>query len=244
MGHWMQHQEERRRALFSEANRARSKGKPLRAVALYRELLCEDPDDLDVILRLSPLLAREGEHFEAWALFRQACKTLLAAGRHEACLAAFREANRVLPFEFEGWRLTAELERKLGRDREAFETLLEGRRQFRTRFVRAQAVALLKLAREIHAWDHAVVIDLAHLYIQTGQVPQALQLLDGALVHAEGHQLAEVRWAQFQATRSVRYVGLWLRLLLQRGPARDSGDDVSAPVADLPGDRDIYARVP
>ena len=244
MGHWMQHQEDRRRALFSEANRARSKGKVLRAIALYRELLCEDSGDLDVILRLAPLLAHEGEHFEAWALYRQACKTLLATGRHEACLAAFREANRVLPYEFEAWRLTSELERKLGRDREAFETLLEGRRQFRTRFVRAQAVALLKLARDIHPWEHAVVIDLAHLFIQTGQVGQALQLLDGALVHASPEELAEVRWAQFQATRSWRHLGLYLRLRMARIGHRNDERNGAHTLTDGPGDREVFARVP
>jgi len=239
LGHWVQAQEDHRRRLFSEANRARSKGRTQRAVALFRELLCEDPGDLDVLLRLAPLLAREGEQFEAWSMYRQACKTLLAAGRHEACLSAFREANRVLPYEFEGWRLTAELERKLGREREAFETLLEGRRQFRTRFVRAQAIALLKLAREIHAWDHAVVIDLAHLYVQGGQTAQALQLLDGALVHAAPGQLADVRWAQLQATRSPRYLALWIRQLVQRrGAAPDAG------LAHATAEHEVLARVP
>ncbi len=213
-----------------------------RAIGMFRELLCEDPGDLDVLLRLAPLLAREGEGFEAWSLYRRACKSLLSAGRHEACLAAFREANRVLPFEFEGWRLTSELERKLGRDREAFETLLEGRRQFRTRFVRAQAIALLELAREIHAWDHDVVLDLARLYVQTGQIAQALRLLDGALAQATPTQMADVRWAQLQATRSPRYFWLWLRHAIHRGAARDAGDEsnLANPSADPP----VLARVP
>jgi tetratricopeptide (TPR) repeat protein len=235
----MQVQEERRRHLFTEANRARSKGRVQRAITLFRELLCEDPGDLDVLLRLAPLLACEGERFEAWSLYRQACKALLAAGRHEACLAAFREANRVLPYEFEAWRLTAELERKLGRERAAFETLLEGRRQFRTRFVRAQAIALLKLAREIHAWDHAVVMDLAHLYVQTGQTAHALQLLDGALAHAAPSQIADVRWAQLQATRSPGHLWLWLRQLFRRGEPSDAARR-SAPASES----EMFARVP
>lgn len=234
----MQAQEDHRRALFSQANHARSKGRAQRAIALFRELLCDEPDDLDVILRLAPLLAREGEHFEAWALYRQACKALLAAGRNEACLAAFREANRVLPFEFEAWRLTAELERKLGREREAFETLLEGRRQFRTRFVRAQAIALLKLARQIHAWDHVVVVDLAHLLLQNGQRAEALRLLDGALAHAAPGQRAEVRLAQLQATHSARHLLLWLKQAFQR-----PSDASLARLADTPADAELFARV-
>ncbi len=235
MGQWMQAQEERRRLLFSDANRARAKGRAQRAIALFRELLCEEPDDLDVLLRLAPLLAREGEAFEAWSLYRRACKCLLAAGRHEACLSAFREANRVLPYEFEAWRLTAELERKLGRERAAFETLLEGRRQFRTRFVRAQAIALLELAREIHAWDHAVVLDLARLYVQSGQRASALRLLDGALAHASPECVADVRLAQLQATRSPGHLVLWLRSLWpKRGvPRLEAGAS----------DPDLYARI-
>ncbi len=239
MSHWTQVREDHRRQLFSEANRARSKGRTQRAVTLFRELLCEDPGDLDVLLRLAPLLAREGEGFEAWSLYRRACKALLAAGRHEACLAAFREANRVLPYEFEAWRLTSELERKLGREREAFETLLEGRRQFRTRFVRAQAIALLELARDIHAWDHEVVLDLARLYVQTGQIAQALRLLDGALAHATPSQLGDVRWAQLQATRSPRYLMLWIRQLFQRC---DSSASPALPSSS--SDPSVLARVP
>lgn len=234
----MQVEEDRRRELFSEANRARSRGRVQRAIALFRELLSDDPGDIDVILRLAPLLAREGEHFEAWALYRQACKALLSASRNEACLAAFREANRVLPFEYEAWRLTAELERKLGREREAFETLLEGRRQFRTRFVRAQAIALLKLAREIYAWDHAVVIDLAHLLLQNGQTAEALRLLDGALVHAAPEELADVRLAQLHATRSPRHLWLWMRQILQR-----TAPDTSLPRPEPAPDRELFARV-
>ena len=110
-----------------------------------------------------------------------------------------------------------------------------------------KAIALLKLAREIHAWDHAVVIDLAHLYVQTGQTAQALQLLDGALVHAEGVDLAEVRWAQFQATHSLRHLGLWLRLAGQRlftmrGRSADAHRRDAMP--DVHGEAELYARVP
>lgn len=236
----MQGETERRRQLFSEANRARSRGKSGHAIAIYRQLLCDDEGDVDVLLRLAPMLAREGEHFEAWGAFRQVGKQLLADRRHEECLAAFREATRTLPIEFEAWRLTAELERKLGREGEAFETLLEGRRQFRPRFVRAQAIALLKLARQIHPWDHAVVMDLARLYIQTDQPGQAMQLLDGALVHATTAELPDVRWAQFQLTRSLRYFGLWLRLASRRsmGRTHDEPEDESRP------DPEIFARYP
>ena len=62
-------------------------------------------------------------------------------------------------------------------------------------------------------------------------------------------QLAEVRWAQLQATKSPRYFGLWLRLVVgrtfQRG--RDVGQRGSRMAGGLAGDlddkRDCFARV-
>lgn len=91
--------------------------------------------------------------------------------------------------EPETWRLTAELERKLGRDEDAELTLREARRQFRSRFDQAQAIEILRMIREIAPWDHEIVLDLARLYARTDQPGRALRLLEALAARSEGARL-------------------------------------------------------
>src|SRR5262244_1780235 len=83
-----------RRELWLEANRARHRGQLRRALALYRSLLLESPRDIETALLAAPLLARQGEAFEAWQLFRMAASELHRERRFDASLAALREACR------------------------------------------------------------------------------------------------------------------------------------------------------
>ena len=85
-----------RRSRLAEAHRARHAGRSRRAIAIYRRMLLEDPGDVEVALRLAPLLAARGGRFEAWQLLRDAAKKLLALRRFEECLAVAREACRWL----------------------------------------------------------------------------------------------------------------------------------------------------
>jgi Flp pilus assembly protein TadD len=200
--------------LLDEANRLRASGRHRRAISIYRQVQAQDPEDEEIAFKLAELLAATGQSFEAWQLFRRVGKALLRARRHSQCLATFREATRCLPFEFEAWRITAELELKLGRHEDAHLTLLEARRQFRSRFDHAQAIELLRMARKIEPWDHEVVMDLARLYAQNGQARQALLLLERLAVHSEGRQLRAVRYAQWQISHAFRHFRLWLRAVL------------------------------
>lgn len=200
-----------RTRLLDEANRARARGKHRRAISLLRHVLETEPDDADISVRLAELLAADGQRFEAWNLFRTAGKTQLRERRPVQSLAIFREATRCLPFEFEAWRITAELERKLGRSEDAQLTLREARRQFRSRFDHAQATLLLRMVREIDPWDHEVVLDLARLYAQTDQASRALRLLEGLAVRSEGTRLRAVRFAQWQISHSFLHMRLWLK---------------------------------
>jgi tetratricopeptide (TPR) repeat protein len=205
-----------RRHLLDAANEARSRGKKCKAITIYRHILSEDGDDLEIAFQLAELLAAEGEGFEAWNLFRNIGRAHMRARRHDQCLATFQEATRSLPFEFEAWRITAELLLKFGREEQAQLILLEGRRQFRTRFDRAQAIELLRLARKIEPWDHSVVMDLAGLYAQSDQPREALLLLDRLAVHSEGSELRALRWTQLLISHSFRSLRLWLRTFMSQ----------------------------
>jgi len=202
-----------RKQLIADANRARNRGRNRQAIALFRRILVEEPRNTDVALRAAPLLAYHGASFEAWQLFRGAITELLRGRRIEASLAVLSDACRCLPHEFEAWQRRAQLELNLGREEAAYQTLLEGRQQFRTPQTRAQAIALLTRARAIEPWDPEVCIDLARLYIATDQVDVALELLASLAERIHAHELRRVRALQWRITLSFRDAWRWLRAL-------------------------------
>ncbi len=217
--------------LLDEANRARARGRHRRAISLLRQVLELDPADHDVAIRLAELLASEGQRFEAWSLYRSAGKMMLRERRPLQSLAIFREATRCLPFEFEAWRVTAELLRKLGRDEDAQLTLREARRQYRSRFDRAQAIEVLRMIRQIDPWDHEIVLDLSRLYAQTDQGARALRILESQAARSEAARLRAIRLAQWQISHSFLHLRLWIQAVasnIQRGGR--TGEELTDPV--------------
>jgi tetratricopeptide (TPR) repeat protein len=228
-----------RKQLIAEAHRARIGGRDRQAIALYRRILIEEPRNTEVALRAAPLLAYQGASFEAWQLFRTAVTELLRSRRAEAGLGVLREACRCVPHEYEAWLRRARLELKLGREETAYQTLLEGRQHFRTSQTRAQAIALLTLARAIEPWDPEVCVDLARLYKGTDQAEAALELLASLAERVRGQALRKVRALQWRISLSFRDGWAWLRALLtaQRtqpeARASDDGPKVATYVASL-----------
>lgn len=219
------------RELLSEAHRARNRGRERRAVGLYRRALLEDPNDPAVALRLAPLLARRGEGFEAWQLYRRAARELASRQRWEECLTVYHEACRFVPYEFEAWRLCGELLLELRREDAAFELLLDARTHFRGPSGRAQAIALLSRARSIEPWDAHVVLDLARLYARQDLPDVALELLACLALRVRGPELRRVRALQWRLTLAFRFAWLWLRSFGERGEA-GGGEGATRPGTD------------
>jgi thioredoxin-like negative regulator of GroEL len=199
--------------LIAEAHRSRNRGRDRHAIALYKRILLEDPQNADVALRVAPMLARQGETFEAWQIYRATARDLAQAKQFLECLTVYREACRTVPREFEAWRLCAELQLKMGREDAALETLLDARNHFRDPHSRAQAIALLTRARTLEPWDPHVVLDLARLYARTDQVESALELLACLALRVRGRWLRRVRALQWRITLAPRFAFLWLRAL-------------------------------
>lgn len=197
--------------LLTEAHRARKRGRGRAALRLYKRILIESPRNLEIALRVAPLLAWSGNGFEAWQLYRRVARELARRGQLPECLTVYREACRFVPHEFEAWRLCAELQIKLKRPEGAFETLIEGRTHFDTPQTRGQAIALLSRAREIEPWDDPLLIDLARLYADDDQPEMALELLSILACRVAGRMLRRVRALQLRITLSPLYLGLWLR---------------------------------
>ena len=72
---------------------------------LYKRILIENPQNLEVALRVAPMLALAGESFEAWQLYRRVAREYARDKQFQECLAVYREACRFVPHEFEAWRL-------------------------------------------------------------------------------------------------------------------------------------------
>jgi tetratricopeptide (TPR) repeat protein len=219
--------------LLTEAHRARNKGRDRAAIRLYRRILVENPRNLEVALRVAPMLAYAGESFEAWQLYRRVALEFVRAKKYTECLAVYRDACRFVPFEFEAWRLCAELQLKMKRPDGAFETLVDGRMNFGGPKSRAQSIALLTRAREIEPWDNHLLLDLASLYTANDQADLALELLSTLSCRVSGRMLRRVRFLQLRLTLSFRYVYLWLRTFGQGAQGGEADSDPIAPPRDL-----------
>jgi tetratricopeptide (TPR) repeat protein len=199
--------------LLTEAHRARNKGRNRLAIRLYRRILTENPNNFEVALRVAPMLAVAGEDFEAWQLYRRVAREYAREKQFTECLAVYREACRFVPYEFDAWRLCAELQLKMNRPEGAFETLIDGRMHFGGPNTRAQAIALLTRARSIEAWDDDLLLDLAQLYAGNDQRDMALELLGMLACRVNGRALRRVRYLQWKITLSFRFLFLWVRTL-------------------------------
>ena len=207
-----------RTRILEEAARARARRKRRRAIELYRWVLAIEPQNALLHAKLAPLLAEAGEHFDAWVSFRAAARACLREGLAEKALAIYQEAALYVPHEHQAWQAVAQLQRKQGRNREAVETLLEGSRRFRTRWLRPFAIYLLRRAREIDAWNFETVLELAGLLTTSGQRQEARLLLDELTERAAGHRMRDVRAAQLRVDPGVRSAWEWLRAVLRPEP--------------------------
>jgi tetratricopeptide (TPR) repeat protein len=222
--------------LLADADRARHRRQDRRAIALYRRILLENPRHVDAALRVAPLLASQGEAFEAWQLYRMAATELHRARRVDACLAALRDACRCVAHEYDAWRLRAELEQRLGREEDAYDTLLEGAQRFDRPHTAMQAIALLTRARSIEPRDPEVALDLARLYLRTGMSDSALALLAALAPCVQGRTLRRVRALQWRITLSFYHMWRWLTALWRelRGEL-DPNADAMASLGPAPG---------
>ena len=213
--------------LLTEAHRARNKGRNRAAIRLYKRILIENPQNLEVAMRVAPMLAIAGEAFEAWQLYRRAALDFAREKHFAECLTVYREACRFVPYEFDAWRLCAELQLKMNRPEGAFETLVDGRMHFGGPNTRAQAIALLSRARTIEPWDDDLLLDLAGLYASNDQSDVALELLGTLACRVSGKALRDVRYRQWRITYSLRDF-----LLLVRATFGSNGANPELPSAD------------
>lgn len=199
-----------RQRLLEAAAQARARGKRRRAISLYRWVLAVERNNAELHGKLAPLLAETGQDFDAWISFRTSAQAALREGREDKALAVYREASQHLPREIEAWQSLARVLAKRGEEAEAVETLLEGSRNFRSPYLRPQAIHLLRRARAISPWHYETVLELAAVLRATKQCEEARMLLEGLAQRSRGRYLRRVRRAELRLDPG--FVSLW-RLL-------------------------------
>jgi tetratricopeptide (TPR) repeat protein len=221
-----------RSRLLEEAARAAAGGRLAKAIALYRWVLAVEPQNADLHLKLAPLLARRRQRFDAWQSFQTAARTCLRNGKPDRALAVYRQATAVLPREVQAWQAVARLQHRSGRAREAVATLLEGSRRLRSRRLRARAIHLLRLAREIEPWHFDAAHELARLLARSGQREEAGILLRGLALRSAGPRLRRLRATQLRLWPTPVHAWLWLRAALgsAREPLRVEGASAVVPL--------------
>jgi tetratricopeptide (TPR) repeat protein len=205
-----------RSRLLKDAARARKKGRPQKAIALYRELLGMEPDNPDLHRRIAPLLAETRQSAAAWTSYRHAADRLVDQGFLEQAVGVLREASAHLPREPEVWGGLADLELQRHRPIDAHKVLLEGRRHLGSKRDRSHAILLLLRARKLAPRDFSTNYDLAGLLAKAGAHGRARSLLEEIASWTRAGQLRRVRARQFALSPTPAAAWGWLRALVVR----------------------------
>lgn len=201
-----------RTRILANAVKARRRGRRKKAIELYRRVLEREPNNADLHRRIAPMLAQTKQHEAAIKSFHLAAVGMIDQGFDDRAIGVYREAARHLPLNVHVWEAIAKLQLKLRRKHDAVKTLLEGRRHFRGRKQRPQAMRLLLGAREVNPNDYDVTLDLARLIGRSDRAAST-QLFERAASRCRGRKLRRVRGAHFRVTPTPRMALRWLRAL-------------------------------
>lgn len=207
-----------RAKLLRAAAKAQEKKQRRKAIALYRQVLTLEPGNAELHAKLAPLLARTRQRFDALLSVREAGSALMRDGKTAEAIGMYREATTLMPREPELWVSLSRLLRQHRTPREAIDVLRAGRKQMRGRRHRAEAIYLLRQAREIEAWHLDVVLDLASLLAKSRQREEAMALIAGLRSRVRGTGLRPVCKLRFQLSPTPANAWRWLRAAMIRNP--------------------------
>jgi tetratricopeptide (TPR) repeat protein len=187
-----------RARVLKRAAVAQRKRKKKKALALYKQVLADEPDNADLHRRVAALLASTGQLVAALASYRKASEQLVRKGFDEQAIGLLRSAVEALPREPFVCRSLAALEVKRGRTPDALEVLLQGAGRLRRRRHRPGAIQLLSDAYRIDPRNFPTTYALAGLLGRGGRRMKALRLLDEVAAGVSRKRLRQVRARQFR----------------------------------------------
>jgi tetratricopeptide (TPR) repeat protein len=184
-------------------------------VELYRQVLEVEPRNADLHRKVAPLLARTKKPDESLKSYRLAAEELIRGGFVDQAIGVYREAVQQLPPRRELFMAISDLELERGRKPDAIGALLDGRRRFRGRRDRSDAIVLLLRVRKLDRNHLNGTLDLAWLLAKTGNRDHALRLLDEQAARRRGPTLRRVRARQLRLAPGVGTAWRWLRAALR-----------------------------
>jgi tetratricopeptide (TPR) repeat protein len=209
-----------RARILAGAERARRRGRARKAIALYQRVLDQEPENPGLYRKVAPLLVRRREPEEAWRHYRVAAELLVAKGFEAQASGVLREAAENLPERVEVWIELAERICVRERPIDARLVLIEGRRHFRGRRKRADAIALLRRAYVLDPNDVPIGLDLAGQLRRQGDRAQAQRLLV-RLADAHPGRSRRLRFEIFRLARDRASLLAWLRALRESRRGKD-----------------------
>ncbi|HXZ86326.1 MAG TPA: tetratricopeptide repeat protein [Myxococcota bacterium] len=200
---------------LARAAKAEGRGKRKKAIAEYRKVLAQEPDNPAILVKLAALLAQTKQLDEARARFQAAAETYAKQEFDDKSLAVYRQAVTYLPKRVELWERMAQLDVKRKRVPEAIRDLLEGSAKFRRRAERQSAIRLLRMAIKVEPWQFEATMRLARLLAKEGARPEARSLYEGLCERNRAVRLRKVRGAQFRLAPTPAAAWRWLRAALR-----------------------------
>jgi tetratricopeptide (TPR) repeat protein len=205
-----------RNRLLDQAMKATQRRRRLRAIALYREILAVDANDVHVHRKIAPLLARTHQLEPAWESYRRAAEQLAKQGFVEQAIGVYREACKPLARQHLLWLGIAELEAKRGRPIDAVNALVEGSRHLRSRRTQNHAITLLQQARKLQPGAFEPNYELARVLAAAGARDRALRILQELAPRTHGRQLRRVRARLFFLSPTPAAAWRWLTATVAR----------------------------
>lgn len=204
----------RRTDAVANAGRLARDGDVELAIAEYRKLLAQQPDDPVLLSRLAQLLERAGESEQAWQTYVAAAEAYEQRGFANKATAVYAQASELFPQRVAAWKRLALSygSRKLPAD--AIKALLKGRRQFTRRGQRAEAIELLAAVINLDPVHVDAVVDCAQLMVQQGNKAEAVALLQRLAREVDGHELRRVRSRLWRIAPNPANAWRWLQAAL------------------------------
>ncbi len=200
---------------MSRAAKAEGRGKRKKAIAEYRKILAQEPENPAVLVKLAGLLAQTKQLDEARLKFMAAAEIWEKQAFDEKALSVYRQAVTHLPKRVELWERIAQLDVKRERIPEAIRDLLEGSGKFRRRSERQSAIRLLRMAVKVEPWQFESTMSLARLLAKEGARPEARRLFEGLCERNRALRLRKVRGAMFRMSPTPAAGWRWLRAALR-----------------------------
>lgn len=204
-----------RTRLLDQATRARKRGRHKKAVDLYQQVLSVEPRNADLHRKVAPLLARTKKPEESLKSYRYAADELIRGGFIEQAIGIYREAVHNLPPQRDLFIAISDLELERGRRPDAIGALLDGRKRFRHRRDRSEAILLLLRVRKIDRNHLNATLDLATLLAKSGHRDHAIRLLDEQAGRRRGPTLRRVRARHFRLAPGFGTGWRWLQALFR-----------------------------